>query len=110
MCAGLADGIGGEGFYRSLTDCASPEALYEQCRTTPQQETIPDQWQSQILARILMKHRVIFVSPAENRQILHDMKLEQADTLAEAIVMARTTVGEDAFVTVIPNGVSVMVL
>ena len=61
MCAGLADGHGGEGFYRSLCDCESPDALYQSIMATPQNETIPDQWESQILARILMKHRVIFV-------------------------------------------------
>ena len=110
LCAGLADGIGGEGFYRSLKDCASPEVLYEQCRATAQQKTIPDQWQSQILARILMKHRVIFVSPPEHRQVLREMKMEQASTLEEAVAMARSSAGEDAFVTVIPNGVSVIAL
>ena len=57
-----------------------------------------------------MKHRVIFVSPPEHRQVLREMKMEQASTLEEAVAMAHSSAGEDAFVTVIPNGVSVIVL
>ena len=109
MCAGLADGHGGEGFYRSLCDCESPDALYQSIMATPQNETIPDQWESQILARILMKHRVIFVSPHEREALLREMKLDWAPDLDTAIAMAREEKGADALVTVIPNGVSVIV-
>ena len=109
MCAGLADGHGGEGFYRSLRDCESPDALYQSIMATPQNETIPDQWESQILARILMKHRVIFVSPHEREALLREMKLDWAPDLDTAIAMAREEKGADASVTVIPNGVSVIV-
>ena len=107
--AGCADGHGGEGFYRSLCDCESPDALYQSIMATPQNETIPDQWESQILARILMKHRVIFVSPHEREALLREMKLDWAPDLDTAIAMAREEKGADALVTVIPNGVSVIV-
>ncbi len=109
MCADLADGTGGEGFYRSLRDCESPAAHFAQCAATPQSETIPDQWESQILARILMKHRVIFVSRPEMETTLREMKLEYAPDLSAAIAMARAEKGEDASLTLIPNGISVMV-
>ncbi len=109
MCAQLADGTGGEGFYTSLRDCESPAAHFAQCAATPQEETIPDQWESQILARILMKHRVIFVSRPEMEKTLREMKLDYAPNLETAIAMAKTDRGEDAKITVIPNGISVMV-
>ena len=109
MCAQLADGTGGEGFYTSLRDCESPAAHFAQCAATPQNETIPDQWESQILARILMKHRIIFVSRPEIEQTLREMKLDYAPDLPTALAMAKADRGEDAAVTVIPNGISVMV-
>lgn len=109
MCADLADGTGGEGFYRSLKDCATPTALYEEFSATPQGETIPDQWESQILARVLMKHRVIFVTRPEMEQTLREMKMDYAPDLETAVEMAKAQKGTDAQVTLIPNGISVMV-
>ena len=109
MCADLADGTGGEGFYTSLRDCESPQAHFDQCVATPQVETIPDQWESQILARILIKHRVIFVSRPEMKQTLNEMKLDYAPTLEEAVAMAKADKGADAQITIIPNGISVIV-
>ncbi len=109
MCAQLADGTGGEGFYRSLRDCESPSAHFAQCVATPQNKTIPDQWESQILARILMKHHVIFVSRPEMEQTLREMKLDYAPTLEVAMEKARAIKGESASVTIIPNGISVIV-
>lgn len=109
MCADLADGTGGEGFYTSLRDCESPEAHFAQCMATPQSETIPDQWESQILARILVKHHVIFVSRPEMEQTLREMKLDYAPDLETAMAKAKSRKGENATVTLIPNGISVMV-
>ena len=109
MCADLADGTGGEGFYRSLRDCLTPGDHFAQCAATPQNETIPDQWESQILARILMKHHVIFVSRPEMQLTLREMKLDYAPTLEAAMEKARLLKGEDASVTLIPNGISVIV-
>ena len=109
MCANLADGTGGEGFYQSLKNCESPEAHFAQCAATPQDQTIPDQWESQILARILMKHRVIFVSRPEMEVTLREMKLDYAPDLPAAIAMAKQDKGEHAEITIIPNGISVII-
>ena len=109
MCADLADGTGGEGFYLSLKNCATPADHYAQCTATPQSETIPDQWESQILARILMKHRVIFVTRPEMEQTLREMKMEYAPDLETAVATAKAQKGADAKITLIPNGISVMV-
>ena len=109
MCADLADGTGGEGFYLSLKNCETPAAHFAQCAATPQSETIPDQWESHILARILMKHRVIFVSRPEMEVTLREMKLDYAPDLDTALAMAKADKGDSAEITIIPNGISVMV-
>ena len=109
MCADLADGTGGEGFYRSLRDCPTAADHFTQCAATPQNETIPDQWESQILARILMKHHVIFVSRPGMQVTLREMKLDYAPTLEAAVARARQLKGDAASVTIIPNGISVIV-
>lgn len=43
------------------------------------------------------------------RQTIEEMKMMYAATLEEALVMARKIVGDEAKVTVIPNGISVIV-
>ena len=107
LCAECADGHGGESFYRSLRDCASPKALYDEFLATPQDRTIPDQWESQILARILIRFKVIFVSGPEMKPIIEDMKMTYAASLPEAVALAKSW-GKES-VTVIPNGISVIV-
>ena len=107
ICAECADGHGGEGFYHSLKDCVNAGELYARFMATPQDKTVPDQWESQILARILIHHTVIFVSRPEMKDIIEDMKMCYASSLDEAINMARHR-GKKSM-TVIPNGISVIV-
>ena len=109
ICAACKDGAGGEGFYRSLRDCQSPAALYREIMATPQEKTIPDQWESQILARILCHHSVIFVTSPEMEQTVREMKMLYAPDLSEALRQARTLAGTNARIAVIPDGVSVIV-
>ena len=106
-CAACADGHGGQAFYESLRDCESPEELYAHFMATPQDKTIPDQWESQILARILKKHMVIMVTRPELRTMVEEMKMRWAATPDEAVAMARA-MGKKSL-TVIPNGISVIV-
>ena len=107
LCAECADGHGGEGFYRSLRDCESPSALYAEQMATPQDRTVPDQWESQILARVLMHHTVIFVTRPELREMVEEMKMRYAASLPEALAMARA-MGKRSLC-FIPNGISVIV-
>lgn len=109
ICAKCNDGHGGEGFFNALKDCESPSELYKSIMATPQEATIADQWESQILARIMAKHRVIFVSQADMRPVIEAMKLYYAADIDQALAMAREWKGQDASVTVIPNGVSVVI-
>ena len=107
LCAECADGHGGEGFYNSLKNCGSAAELYAQQMATAQDKTVPDQWESQILARILMHYTVILVSRPEMKETAEDMKMKWAGTLEDALQSAGYYNGKS--LTVIPNGVSVIV-
>ena len=106
-CVECADGHGGQGFYESLKNCESADAFYAQCLATPQDKTIPDQWEAQILARIIRKFTVIVVSRPEMKTMVEDMKMRYAASLDEALALARA-LGKKSL-TVIPNGISVIV-
>lgn len=109
ICAACADGIGGESFYQALKGCKNASALLEEIRRIPMDKTVPDQWQYQILARILEKHQVIFVTAPELRQVIEEMKMTYASSLEEAYAMARASKGADARLVVIPNGISLII-
>lgn len=104
LCAEMADGIGGDGFYHAMRERGSPAALYERYVNTPQSRTEADQWQTQVLCRILMKHRVIFVTRPEMQTLIREMKMEYAPSVEAALAMT-----DGGSVTVIPNGISVII-
>lgn len=109
ICAECADGIGGDSFYKALSECAGPTELLEEIRRIPMDETVPDQWQYQILARILEKHHVYFVARKEMEEAVNAMKMEYVPSLEEAYARARALKGASASVAVIPNGVSLII-
>lgn len=109
VCAQCADGTGGESFYRTLRDCESAESLYAQIMLTPQEKTIPDQWESQILARVLKNHPVIMVTEPSLKSVVQEMKMQYAATLEDALQLAQSLVGNSPDITVIPNGIAVIV-
>ncbi len=109
MFAQAADGHGGASFHRTFRDEPDLERLMRTFRERRPEDTIIDQWESQILARILLKARVVFVSDCDD-QIVRDMHMIPAHDAAEAMATARRLVGRpDYTVTVVPDGVAVMV-
>jgi len=108
MVAGCSDGHGGEGFYRALKEASSPAEILAQLAGRPRNATVPDQWQYQILARVLEHHKVIMYAPEIDRQLLRDMMLDTADSPEEALAMAFRHCGKDAKVAALPDGVSVI--
>lgn len=108
-CARCQDGSGGENFYRALRDCDSPRQLLAGTLNVPMDQTQPDQWQYQILARIMCKHTVIFVAEPSVQGMLEEMKLEYAPDLDTALKRAYARKGPQAHTIVIPDGVSVIV-
>ena len=109
MLAKSNDGHGGKTFYETFRDCESVEALMQKFLSTSPLETVVDQWQSQILARVMLKAKIIFVSDCDEK-IITDMKMLSAKTVQEALEKAYEILGKkDAKITVIPDGVSVIV-
>ena len=109
MVSACNDGHGGQSFYENLRDAESPRALLERIAKVPRNETIPDQWEMQILARILDKFTVIMVTDMCSPEMIKEMHMEHAYTFEEALQRAFELKGKDAGVAVIPDGVSVIV-
>ena len=71
---------------------------------TDAEHTIPDQWESQILCRMLLKFKIIVITDAPE-QLIKDMHMDYAHNLDEAIAMADAYLGKkDSKITVIPAG------
>ena len=61
------------------------------------------------LARILTAHHVIYVADASVKDQILAMKMDYAATLEEAFERAQSEKGSSAKITVIPDGISVIV-
>lgn len=109
MVAGCRDGHGGEGFYENIANVKNPNEFLEAAIHTPRLETVPDQWTSQILARILVHHHIIFVSDLVDPELITSMHMEIAKTFDEALERAFEREGLNAKVTVIRDGLAVIV-
>ena len=109
MLASCSDGTGGDYFYHIIADEPTIEDAYQKFLATEQNDTAPDQWCSQILARIARKYKVIFVADPDQQEMIEGLKLTYAPDLDTAYKMAREIKGEDASLTCIPNGISVVV-
>ena len=109
MFASASDGHGGASFHRTFRDEPDVERMMRTFLARKPEETIIDQWEAQILARILLKAKVIFVSECDE-QIVRDFHMIPARSAAEAMDKAKTLVERpDYKVTVVPDGVSVIV-
>ena len=110
ICAACADGSGGESFRRTLAEAPSPRAVLERIAGVPRNRTRPDQWESQILARVLVRATVIVVSRDIDPELPRSMHMKHASSLPEALGMARALLpGTAPRIAVIPDGVSVIV-
>ncbi|MDF2545979.1 MAG: hypothetical protein K0R93_877 [Anaerosolibacter sp.] len=109
IAAACNDGHGGKAFYDTFLENATAQIIMDKIMEIPMEKTIPDQWESQILARILINHKVILVTDQCDPKMVTDMHMLHAYTLEEALKMAYEIKGADATVTVVPDGVSVIV-
>ena len=109
MLAASNDGLGGDDFYHQMADEKDIHKTMALFLSRGRNETVPDQWQTQIFLRILMKATVVYVSSAPDG-IVEDLHMVPAHSLEEALEKARKIVGKaDATITAIPDGVSVIV-
>ena len=103
------DGTGGDAFYNAFVNEPDTEKLYQSFLDTPKEETIPDQWESQILCRVLLKTKaIIYISDVDD-EIVKTFHMIPVKTLDEAMEKANELMGNDSSVTVIPNGISVFI-
>lgn len=104
------DGHGGDRFYKSFKEEQDVEKIMDEFLATPSEETIPDQWQSQIFVRILKRAKIIYISDAPD-EMVEDLHMIPAHSIDEAMQKADEILGKkDSKITVIPDGVSVIVL
>lgn len=109
MVSSCIDGHGGQSLYDTFASGEDKNKIMQRFLDTPRDQTIPDQWEAQILCRVLMHHKVIMVTQAP-KQLIEDMQMEYAGSVKEAIHMADEYLGRtDSHITVIPDGVSVIV-
>ena len=109
MIAACNDGHGGQSFYDNIAEASSPSEILKRVRSVDKGDTVPDQWEFQILARILEKYTVIMVTDQCDPQMIKNMHMKHAYNFDEALKMAYEIKGNDAKVVVIPDGVSVIV-
>lgn len=109
MVAACNDGHGGESFYNNMKSAKSPREVLDRLAKVSPEDTAPDQWEFQILSRILDKHTVIFVTDICDPKIIEDCHMIHAYTVEDAIKQALKLKGNNAKITVIPDGVSVIV-
>ncbi len=109
MVAKSNDGHGGEEFYRTFKEEKDLNRIMDSFLATPKEETVPDQWESQIFTRVMMRATVIYVSDAPD-EMISDFHMIPAHSLEEALRKAEEIVGDpNASVCAIPDGVSVIV-
>lgn len=110
MLAKSDDGHGGQHFYETFRDEKDLNRMMQGFLDTPADETIPDQWQSQIFARVLLKATVVYVSEAPD-DMIRDLHMIPAHSVSEALAIAEDLLdNKNATITLIPDGVSVMVV
>ena len=109
LCAALGDGHGGEDFFRWFADRPNAAHVARDIESIPAADTRMDQWEAQILARVLQKAECIFVTGGENRPLIEAMHMRWAPDADAAMRMAEKRLGENASVAVIPDGVGVIV-
>jgi nickel-dependent lactate racemase len=104
ICAAeCRDGFPDHGDYRTqLTSGASPAALLEEIEART--ETVPDQWEIQIQAKIQSTARVVMHTSYLSDRELAQAHLEQTMDIASCVAEALAAAGSDSRLCVLPSG------
>lgn len=112
MVAKSNEGHGGKVFYETFRRQKDLKKMMEDFLATPPEETIIDQWQSQVFARVLMHSHIIYVSDAAD-ELVEALHMIPADSIEEAVSIADRILEEQGIqegkILAIPDGVSVIV-
>lgn len=104
------DGHGGEDFLNTFKYEKDLNKLMKTFLSRSKKETEPDQWQSQVFARVLLNNHVVMVTEAP-KEMVNDLHMHHAIDLSEAIKKADELLGHDkGIISIIPDGVGVIVL
>jgi len=103
MVGECSDGIAHQGFLE-LMQSGTPSEIYRRIRSSD--VPVCDQWQVQILCRILDHNRVWFVTRSELKSAVESAHMQYASTIEEAIASANLRRGER--VLAVPEGPSVI--
>lgn len=110
ILAGCRNGHGGESFFKWFKESESPAAVLEKIDGISREDTIADQWEAQIMARIQVKcSMVILVSDLMDPEMIKDMHLVHANNFKEALDIAEERLGKEKDIVFIPDGVGVIV-
>jgi nickel-dependent lactate racemase len=103
------DGHGAPEFYKTFAEEKDLDRMLDTFMKTPKESTRVDQWQSQIFARVLKHATGIYISDAPD-QMVRDLHMTPAHSIAEAVKMAEEILGNpNASIAAIPDGVAVIV-
>ncbi|MFI9006123.1 nickel-dependent lactate racemase [Actinosynnema sp. NPDC053489] len=104
VCAAeCRDGFPDHGSYREvLASQPSPQALFD--AISARADTVPDQWQVQIQARIQSRSRVVMHTSFLSDVDLATAHLEQTHDISDTVARALAAAGPDARVCVLPEG------
>jgi len=94
-------GIGQEKFKELIFSKMNPEEIYN--KILNKELVAPDQWQIQVLTRILMKSEIYLVSNMKEDEI-GNIGLKHVDTVEIAIEESLKKHGKDARILILPNG------
>ena len=109
MLAKSNDGIGGDHFYHQLCDEDDINKTMALFLSRQRNQTVPDQWQTQVLLRVLFHAHVIYISEMDDESV-RKMHLTPAHSIEEALDIAKSILKNDTpTITAIPDGVSVIV-
>ncbi len=81
MIGECADGIS-HGAFKELLLTGSPSEIYPKLQSV---DTVRDQWEAQVLCRILLKNQVWFVTRRELKSEIERMHMHYASTIQEAL-------------------------
>ncbi|MHA1763810.1 MAG: nickel-dependent lactate racemase, partial [Promethearchaeota archaeon] len=103
----MSEGVGHENFRQLIFSGKTPKKIHEKILNGTIK--VPDQWQVQILTRILMKAEIYVVSRLGKDEI-GNIGLKHASSVEKAIEDGLKKHGKDATILILPNGPQVLPL
>ena len=98
-------GVGQDQFKELLFSGFAPKDLYK--KIISHEIIVPDQWEIQILARVMMKAEIYLISNL-NKSEIGNIGLKHAKTIEKAINAALNKHGKNANILLLPNGPQIL--